>query len=200
MKDANNILLFAAKYRQSGMGRVKADFQDLLRWQISVDHLDLAAVKHDFLDRSVTQIKSAQDAIAVLLFNDPFRMTKLQGARDFLAHRHDPAVRVDPDAKQQQNAAHDAAYAAHDRIQKEYQPANRAGHARRRTFGIRDGIGLWQNFGKNQHQNSHDQGRKRHATFAQGPREHCGGKRSRKDIDQIVPKKDRSDQTFAVLG
>ena len=46
--------LLAAEDRQARMCRVQAQIDDLLRRKVGIDHLDLAAVEHDFLNRSVT--------------------------------------------------------------------------------------------------------------------------------------------------
>ena len=93
----------------------------------------------------------------MFLFEHACRVAESKGARDFLVHREDAAVRVNPDTKNEQHPAHDGAHRIHDGVQDKDDPSDGPRDPAGGRFGVGDRIGLRQNFGENQHEERHEQ-------------------------------------------
>jgi len=174
--------------------------QDVRGGQFGVDHLDLAAVEHDLLDRPLAEVERAENPVAVLLLDDALGMAELQRTLDLLAHREDVAVGVDAHAEDGQHSAHQPAHEGHHRREDPHHDPDRPGHEARRRLGIRDRVGLRKHLCKDQHQCGHHQRRQRHAGLPERACEQRRGQRGRENIDEVVAEKNRADQPLAVLG
>ena len=157
-------------------------------------------MKHDLFDSPFGQVERAQNPVAVFLFDDAFGVSELESAGDFLADRQDPAVWVDLNPEEAQHASHEKPDKGYGRREDLDHHGNRPGDEGRGLLGIGDRVGLWQDLGKDQNKKRHHQRRKRHAGFAERPREEGSRERGRQNIDEVVPKEHRADQTLVVFG
>ena len=106
MDHTNDVLVIVAIDRQARVVRLETLFQNCTRFVAGVDHLDIGPVKHDFLNRPVHQIKRAENAVTVFLFDQPLGVTEMQRACNLLSHGHDVAVWVDAHTENRQHPAH----------------------------------------------------------------------------------------------
>ncbi len=109
MDHADDVVGIVAIDGQAGVVGLQALIEDRLWVVFGVDHLDLAAVEHDFLDRAFAEIERAEDAVTVLFFDHAFGMAQIKGTGDFLAHGQDLAVGVGLHAEDAQHPAHQQA-------------------------------------------------------------------------------------------
>ena len=200
MDHTDDVFRIVPKDRQAGVVGLQAFLHDVGRIGIRVDHLNPRTVQHDLFHRAFAQVERAQDAVAVLFFDDTLGMAQLQRPGDLFAHGKDVAVRVDLYPEKPQHTAHEIAYRRHHRREEQHHDADGPRDECCGPLGIGDGIGLGQNLREDEHQERHHQCRQRHAAFTEKPRKqrrcHGGGK----DVDQVVAQKDRADQPFVILG
>ncbi len=200
MDHADDVLALAPIDGQAGMRALQHQVQHLIGGKAGVDHFDARAVQHHLFDGAFAQVQRAQQAVAFLFFDRAAGLRDGQGAGDFLLDGKDMACPVGSKAQQRQDAAHDQPDHRDDRGHDPGEDADRAGDAAGQLLGGKDGIGLGQHLGKDQHQRGHHQRRNRHAAGAQDAGEQRRGQAGRQDVDHVVAQQQRAEQPFAVAG
>ena len=197
--DAEDVFVAVAEDGQAGMGGGQRLRDDLFRRVVGVEHLDLAAVAHDFVHRAVGEVERAEQAVAGLFFHRAFGMAERDGSGDLFADGGDATVFVAAHAEGVEEAAHEEADEGDDGGEDDDQDADDGSDAGGDGFRIGDGECLWQHFAEDQDEDGHDEGGQRDAAVAEETGEERGGQRGREDVDDIVAKEERADHAFAVF-
>ena len=198
MKDADDLLAFAAPERQPGVRALERGIHHLIGGQVDVDRVHLGPVHHDVGDGELAEIEHAAQHVAVELHHAAFLVVQVNGAAQLLMGGQDLEVVADRDAEQPQSVARTrncmaAVTGASTATTKRTRGSNSKSHA----VGVDDGVGLGQHLGE-----QHDEHRHQHrgvgdAGVAEQGQEQAGGKRRGGDVGEAVAEQDGADQSLA---
>ena len=105
---------------------------------------------------------------------------------------------ADLDARQREHHAHDIFDAREERPDNSHEGRNKLRDAQRRFVGMVDRQRFRQNFGEDEQQHGHDDGRIHRAIVARDDDQHARGESGAADIDQGAAKQQRGDHAVAL--
>ena len=196
MKDADDLLAFAAPQRHPGMRALQRRVHDLLGGQIDVDRVHRGPVHHDVRDGELAKIEHAAEHVAVELHHAAFLVVQVDGASDFLVRREHVDIVADIGAEQPQSVAHQELHGGSYRCEHLDHEIDERRDRKRHAVGVDDGVSLGQHLGEQHHQHCHHRRGVGDADLAEQRQQQTGGQCRSGDVGEVVHEQNGADQSF----
>ena len=173
--------------------------EDFFHRSGNIDHLHLATVHHDFPYTDIFKIENPMQhgTFRMVVTNHHVIGMQFNRATQFAFAIKSGSLAA---AKQAQGGLHQDLNGLGDRRKQNDQHAHWARHTQRHGIGMLKRIGFWQNFREYQNKGGHHGGGIDHTVLAKQFDHHRRCKRRGQNIDHVVAKQNRAQQTFLILA